>query len=307
MLIFFYGSDTYRLRDAIAKFVSASRTKNVFSIDCTDVDVAEQLERPLKYATFFDEQKLVIARNGACAEVADVVKRYALAKATDVTLIIVQDTSSKCYDKKALTSLSKIAERCEVFEPLSGAPLTKWIQGFCQERNTSIEPTASMALVQRTDGTTLVLANELEKLCAYTSGSPISLNAVHALVPTRYDQDEWELSNALASLDKRAAVTALWRRLQNGASEQMLLGSLASGIRNVSMVKDLQDRHQPTATIAKLSGLHPFVVSKTVRGAAKADRDALRRAHCGLAHLDRAAKDGRADAVDGLYAILLAL
>lgn len=307
MLIVYHGSNSYCLRTAVDALVAAHKSANLFSVDCTDADASEQLERPLKYATFFDEQKLIIARNGACDAVADVVKRYAVGKAKDVTLVVVQDLNAKGYDKKILASLTKTAERIESFEPLKGAALATWVRDYCRQRATSIESAALAELLQRTNDDLWMLANELEKLCAYAHGSVIDSGAVHVLVPSRYDQDEWELSNALAAVDKRGAVTALWRRLQEGVSEQMLLGSLAAGIRNVSMVKDLQDRHQPVGTIAKLTGLHPFVVSKTVRGAAKADGTSLRRAHLRLAQLDRTAKNGLSDTVDGLFSILLAL
>jgi DNA polymerase III delta subunit len=306
MLIVYHGSDSYRLRGAVNALIAVRKTANIFSVDCTDDDAAEQLERPLKYTTFFDEHKLIIAKHGACDAVADVVKRYGVAKAKDVTLAVVQDTNGK-YDKKALANLTKIADRVESLEPLKGAALAAWVREYCGQRNASIEPVALAALLQRTNGELWALANELEKLCAYAHDSAIDVKAVQALVPPRYDQDEWELSNALAAVDKRAAITALWRRLQEGTSEQMLLGSLAAGIRNVSMVKDMQDRHQPAAAVAKLTGLHPFVISKTARGAAKADSALLRRAHLRLAQLDRAAKNGLADTVDGMFSILMGL
>ncbi len=72
------------------------------------------------------------------------------------------------------------------------------------------------------------------------------------------------------------------------------------------MVKDLAARGTPPASIAKLSGLHPFVVSKTLRGATTTDADALRRTHVALAKLDRSAKEGTAHNADELFSILLA-
>lgn len=312
MLILYSGSDAYRLHRATAELVATYREKygstvNLFSVDGSDDDAAEQLERPLKYPSFFEEKKIVVAHNAAGAAMAGILNRYKLSGLDDIVLIAIQHTKHESCDKKVLAALAKDADQAETFEPLTGASLTSWIRDFCKEWDTTIETAALTALLQRTNGDMQSLSNELEKLCAYTQGNAIDLQAVQLLTPGRYEQDEWELSNALAAHDKRAMIAVLWRRLQEGVSEQLLLASLASGVRNLSMVKDMQTRSQPTSVIAVTTGLHPFVISKTMRGAASADTAKLRRAHIGLANLDRSAKDGRADTVDGLFSILLSL
>ncbi len=317
MLILYSGSDAYRLRYATDALVATYREKygstvNLFSIDGSDEDATEQIERPLKYPSFFEEKKLIVLRNAAGSAMADILKHYKLSDLDDIVLIAVQHTKHESCDKKVLAGLAKAADRTEIFEPLTGTPLTAWVHATCAERNTTIETAALTALFQRTNGDSQSLSNELEKLCAYArsanaGGGVVTLQDVQLLTPARYEQDEWELSNALAAHDKRAVIAVLWRRLQDGVSEQMLLASVASGIRNLSLVKDMQTRRQPAAALATTTGLHPFVISKTMRGAAAADSAKLRHAHIGLAQLDRSAKDGRADTVDGLFAVLLTL
>ena len=133
------------------------------------------------------------------------------------------------------------------------------------------------------------------------------VRSVRLLVPAPYRYDEWELSNAIAARDKRGAVAALFKRVREGAPEPLMVGSLASAVRTLMMVRDLADRGRPATAIAKATGLHPYVVSKTLRGAAAYEPHALREAHRMLAALDRSSKEGAADAVDGLFATLLAL
>lgn len=312
MLILYSGSDAYRLHRATAELVATYREKygstvNLFSVDGSDEDATEHIERPLKYPSFFEEKKLIVVHNAAGAAMAGVLKQYKLSELDDIVLIAVQHTKHESCDKKILAALTKAADRAEIFEPLTGTLLTAWARDYCKERKTTIETVALVALLQRTNSDMQSLSNELEKLCAYTRDGGITLQAVQLLTPVRYEQDEWELSNALAAHDKRAAIAVLWRRLRDGVSEQMLLASLAAGVRNLSMVKDMQTRRLPASTIAATTGLHPFVISKTMRGAATADTAKLRHAHIGLAQLDRSAKDGRADTIDGLFDIILAL
>ena len=312
MLILYSGSDAYRLRGATAALIASYREKygkavNVYVVDGSDDHAAEDIERPLKYPSFFEEKKLIVVRNAAGATMAEILKQYKLSELDDIVLIAVQHTKHESCDKKVLAALTKAADRAEIFEPLTGTSLTAWARDYCKERKTTIETAALTALLQRTNGGMHTMANELEKLCAYTGTGAITPQAVQLLTPARYEQDEWELSNALAAHDKRSAIAVLWKRLREGVSEQLLLASLAAGIRNLSMVKDLQMRRQPVGVIAATTGLHPFVVSKTTRGAAAADAEKLRHAHLGLATLDRNAKEGNADTVDGLFSILLGL
>ncbi len=312
MLILYFGSDAYRLRRAASALVAEYRATygsilNLFMINGDDDNATEQLERPLKYPSFFEEKKFIVVHNAAGAAMAGILKHYALSELDDIVLVAVQHTQHEPCDKKVLLALSKAADTVETFEPLTGAPLTAWAHDFCTERNTTIETSALTALLQRTNSDMQTLSNELEKLCAYANNNAITLQAVQTLTPARYEQDEWELSNALAAHDKRSAIAVLWRRLQAGVSEQMLLASCAAGIRNLSMIKDVQQRHPSAGVIATVTGLHPFVISKTMRGAASADSAKLHRAHISLAQLDRSSKDGRADTVDGLFSVLLSL
>lgn len=300
MLTLHYGSDSYRLREATCALAPHA------VIDGTDEDAAEQIERELKYPSFFQERRVVIVRNAASAAFSGLLKQFDVSAMTDVDLVAVQDTN-RSYDKKTLALLAKSADIKQEWASLAGTQLAAWARNFCKERGATIEPAALTLLVHRVGTDTSILCQELEKLCAYASGTAINIGVVQVLTPVRSERDEWELSNALASCDKRAAITALWRRLQEGTADQLLLGTMAAGIRNLLSVNDLVARRQPAGVIAKTTGLHPFVVSKTLRSAATADRTRLRRAHLALAALDRNSKDGHADMVDGLFSILLSL
>jgi DNA polymerase-3 subunit delta len=245
-------------------------------------------------------------RNSATPEIFELIKNYDVASIKDITVLALQDTKSSFCDKKVLGKLLKLASISESFEPLTGSSMAKWIQNKCYDIGASIEPLAVTELT-RLGKDSFSLANELEKLAAHSHGAAITLADVKTLVLPSFEYDEWELSNALASLDKRKAIATLWRRLHEGMPEQMAIGSIAAGLRTLLIVKDLLDRQIPATAIAKTAGLHPFVVSKNAHGARAADSKKLLAAHLSLAHLDRNAKNGRADATDCMFATLLSL
>jgi DNA polymerase III delta subunit len=300
MLTAYHGSDAYRMRRAVV--VSGAEI-----IDGSTGNAAEQFERALKYPSFFDEHRSVLIHNAATPDILELLKNYSVATLKDITVIALQDTSTpSAYDKKALVKILALASAHETFEALTGNARTAWIRAQCTELGASIEPAAVTALARYTNNS-CALANELEKLAAHAQSGTITESDVQMLVLFPIERDTWELSNALAAFDKRTAITTLWHRLREGMPEQLAIGSLAAGLRSLLMVKDLVDRHAPPGAIAKMTGLHPFVVSKTLRGAAAADRTRLKKAHLALATLDRAAKDGRADATDGMFSVLMTL
>lgn len=303
MITLLYGTDAWRLRHASRKFQAAIR------IDGTSATASDELERLLKYPSFFGQQaSVVVTEPLAILSLPELLKHTDAPSLTDVRIILVHRNIPKETDtnKKTLAKLVRMAGTTTEYSPLKGAKLLSWVRDYCAEIGGTIDSGAAEELISRTGGDTWTLANELEKLCAYTGGG-VTLGSVRTLVPQPAQEDNWELSNALAAHNKRGVIAALYRRIAAGVPEQLLIGSLASTLRSLMMVRELTDRGSSSAMIAKTTGLHPFVVSKTLRGAQLYEPQALRQAHQNLAHLDRSIKNGLADGTDGLFGILMAL
>jgi DNA polymerase III delta subunit len=305
MLHFYQGSDAYRLRSAVhAAIERAPRGTPVTTVDLLQKNQSEELERLLKYPSFFQEATIIIVRNIlANAEVAEealkVLERYAAQTLPDVTVITVNHSSGgreSAATKKLSAYLTKHAAQMESLEPLAGAQKAEWVRSFCAQRQCTVPPATMTALAMRVADDTWALANELEKLCAYTGSGEIRADTVTTLIPTRVERDEFELTNALYSHNKRAALGTLWQRLTEGTAEQLLLGTLASAFRTMIMVKS-----------GNAVGIHPFVAGKARRGASAYTDQQLTSAHISLATLDRSSKDGRTDLADGLFGVLLGL
>jgi DNA polymerase III delta subunit len=307
-IILYHGTDAWRLRRASADAGAGWETMGeITRVHGTDTDALDQVERILKYPSFFAARALVVIDEPLdMPDLPALLEHSSGTDETDILLVQRMPERPSAARKQALKALERHVDRTEVFSALSGTSLAEWIRSFCGERGCSIEPAAVAELTARAGDDSWVLANELEKLCAY--GAPaITIAAVRSLVPAPATEDEWELANALAAHDKRRAVSALFRRLHDGTPEQLLLGSIASSVRSLLMVRDLAGRGNAAGAIAAATGLHPYVVSKTLRGAAAYDTARLTRAHRMLAALDLQAKNGQADAADGLFAVLLAL
>jgi len=305
-----HGSDTWRLKAAAA--LSAAEWEHAHGtpaqrFDGAAADTAIELERILKYPSFFQQRTLIVLTDPfALPGLAELVEDSPGLDVTDFLLVQVMPAKPAAAQKDLFRKLARLAGRTDAFEPLEGEKLASWVRSYCTERGCTIEPAAVAELTARTGNDSWALSGELEKLCAYAAPA-VTLSAVRTLVAAPARRDEWELSNAIAAHDKRRAVSALFRCVQDGVPEQLLLGTVAAGVRSLMMVRDMGDRGTTPAGIAGATGLHPYVISKTLRGATAADPVRLRRSHDLLATLDRHAKDGRADTIDGLFAVLVSL
>ncbi len=307
MIEFFSGSDTYRLREAITACPAALPAETV---DLASADGHAQLEALLNRQSLFDVQRSIIAYNALTdARLAQLIQRTGAHERDDILLIAVHAFSSEkrtAAERRNSEALSTLSRSATVLEPLTGAPLQHWVAHRCAVRGTSIVPAASRMLIERIGTDPWALANAIEQLCAYAE-TTITEDAVSMLVGTRPEHEEWAFSNAIAARQKRDAIVALSQRLAQGTPEQLLVGMLASAIRTLLMVGDLAQRGVSAASIAQRTGLHPFVVSKNMRGAQAYPRAQLVSAHAALARVDRAGKTGTADVVDELFSVVLAL
>ncbi len=323
MLSYYHGPDTYRLRNTVANIVTQARQSaqnpvSVHTIDGTSADSRQELERLLKYPSFFEETKIIIVSgvltdSETASEFHGLLTQYDIAKLSDTIVCICQQEPAgraSAASKKLISYLGKNATISAEFPSMTGMLLARWITDECARQECAIAPAAVPELIARVGNDTWALAQEISKLCAFSYTSEektITRDAVSQIVPAVHERDEWELSNALAGKDKRGVLVALFRRLSEGTPEQLLLGSLAAGIRTLITIKDLSERHMTPALIAKTAALHPYVVTKTMRGASAYTATQLRRTLSELSWLDRAFKDGRADATDSLFRIMLEL
>lgn len=312
MLLCYHGSDAYILRQAISEMVVSLRERHgtslhMTTVDCEDETATDIIERQLKYPSFFGDTKLIVAINAASQVMADILERYELTTMDDIVLLAVQNTTLKSLEKKVFASLIRTADSTRELKPMAERSLEAWLHEYCRLRDCTVTPGAARLLLQRVGQDTQRVSMELDKLCAFAQKGSIDEHAVRLLVREPVERDEWGLSNALAAHDKRAVVATLWQKVHDGTPEPLLVGSVASGLRNLMLIKDLTVQKRSAAEIAKLTGIHPFVISKSSRGAMLADSQRLKSAYIALARLDRDAKDGVTDTVDGLFSLLLTL
>lgn len=318
MIIFFYGSDGYRLKQNKERVIESHWKKyssgvNLLAFDFSENSSLATLEEAVKSTSFFNEQKLLVIEN-ICSQKAsadrleELIKQYNLETLKDISLLVIEYISEKDLRAKQKGLFGLLTGRNSIvktFELLSGINLEKWIRQECELRSCAIEPVALKKLVNEVGNESWRLINEIEKLANYKGGGVITGEDVDLLVSPKIDLNIFDLIDALAVRNKNQTLELLYKELKNGRDPYYLLTMITYQFRNLLIVKDLADRGLSQADIAKKAGIHPFVVRKTLPCLAEFSLNDLKSIYYQLLVFDTSAKMGKTDLVSSLYSFVL--
>ena len=123
------------------------------------------------------------------------------------------------------------------------------------------------------------------------------------MVKPNIENDIFKTIDALASKNKKLALSLLHKHLDNGDFPLYLLSMIAYQFRNLLTIKELQST-QSYATIAKKSGLHPFVVQKSYYLCNQFSVEQLKKIYQRIFQVDLDIKTGKIEAETALDLLL---
>jgi DNA polymerase-3 subunit delta len=97
------------------------------------------------------------------------------------------------------------------------------------------------------------------KLSCYKVGGTVNKEDVEKLVRPNTENEIFKTIEAIASKNKKLALSLMHKHLENGDNALYLLSMIAYQFRNLLIIKELSAQGGQ----AKNSGLHPFVVQKS--------------------------------------------
>lgn len=216
----------------------------------------------------------------------------ALVKAMPETTILVFTDGQVHSSNPLLKRLRPLGEVFS-FQRLKGEELARWAKEQVSARKGQIAPGALALLEQLSDPDQQALENELEKLCLYATGRPITEEDVRALVPETREANIFAAVDAL--LEGRTAQAArLFRRLQDeGETFSRLMSMIARQLRLLVIAKDLAEAGAKQDEIGHRLGVRSdFVVRKTVETARRYPWATLRALYAKLLEADLRVKRG---------------
>ena len=313
MIYFIFGEDSYRskrkLEEIILEYKKVHKSGlNLIYVDAKEVDFKDFYNN-FKITSMFAEKKLIILKNifGAAKFQEEFLENTkVLENLKDIVVIYEADPADQ--RTKAFKALQKHAKRQE-FDCLQPDALRKWILQEFEKKEVKINPDALELLVDFVKNDLWKMTNEINKLSNYTPRGTgkkegvIKKEDVELLVKPNIENDIFKTIDALASKNKKLALALLHKHLDNGDFPLYLLSMIAYQFRNLLTIKELQST-QSYATIAKKSGLHPFVVQKSYYLCNKFSIQELKKIYQRIFQVDLDIKTGRIEAETALDLLL---
>lgn len=210
---------------------------------------------------------------------------------TTVLVVLVDEPLDAAHP---LVTAAREHGRARLFAPPHGPQLEDWLDRRAQSLGVSLAPDAASLLPSEVGESTRLLASELEKLRTYVgAGGRIRVEDVRALSPAARQSRVFDLTDALARRDNKAALALLHELLAGGESPLGIVALTAFTTRSLLQVKSLAERGMRPAQIAQAAGMAPFVVEKSLAAARRFSFAQLEAAHRSLLEIDTALKSSR--------------
>ncbi len=311
MIIFLYGEDTYRLKEKMEEVVEGYKKAGKSGLDLRYIDcskdernIFDSLKNDLSQASMFKEKKLVIILN-AFSDASfkeDFIKEKSFIGSEDI-IVFCQEGNVKKND-----SLFKYLEKnakCQNFELLNPIKLKSWMKNKFLEYGAKISSEAENILFDFVGNDLWRLNNEIQKLALYKKGGVVEGSDIRLLVKPVLEVDIFKTIDALASRDKKQALRLIHKHIAKGESPIYLLSMINYQFRNLLIIRDFIERAVPPASIAKKSGIHPFVVRKNYYQCQQFSLNELKKIYLKVFQADLDIKTGKIDPGAALENIIL--
>lgn len=269
MVIFLYGSDTYRLAER-AKALKAGFIKkydptgNGVSTLLAQEILAEQIPSKLLSGGLFSTKRCVVLK-----DVFNVKDKAAEILVTtldkvDADSVIICTAEKLPKPANALSARLLKAGRVEEFKSLEPLGVTQWLKQQVAAKQATIDAAAVQYLVQACGSNLWRLNNVVNQLADYNP--TITLETANLFVESALDDDIFHFTDALAERNAARAISLLHQQLESGANPFYLLTMLA---RQASLLLQVK------AGGKAAEGLHPYVVKKTMMHAERFSQEQL--------------------------------
>ncbi|MCX6720833.1 MAG: DNA polymerase III subunit delta [Candidatus Staskawiczbacteria bacterium] len=308
MIYFIFGEDSYRSKRKLDEIILSYKEKHKSGLSLLYIDVEKKQFKDfyseLKITSMFAEKKLIILSNVFAEDkfVEDFLENIKeLENAKDIIIVYEDCVADK--RTKLFKELQKRA-KCQEFEPLDFAKTKNWVVKEFATHGAKINNDALEFLVNFVGNDLWQMTNEINKLSNYGLGKSIKKEDVELLVRPNTENEIFKTIEAVASKDKKTALSLLHKHLDDGEAPLYLLSMIAYQFRTLLIIKDLQDKKEPYGLIAKKSGLHPFVVQKSSYLCNQFTMEQLKKIYRKIFQIDSDIKTGKIEAETALDLLL---
>lgn len=297
MIYFFYGPDTFRLQARIKELYAGLligspglEQKTLLATDLLFTDFIKELSA----VSLFTNQKLIVVEN--LIKEGDEVLHTQIVKwlATplpDGIVIVFKENDVPDRRLAIFKALNKLL--VEQYSQLTSFQTRNWLMDRTLALKLKLSPDAINHLLKDFSGDLWRLANELNKLSAYADGVEVTEKMVCDLAPGLLTDRIFEVIDALAQKKLALANRLINQQLTFGTNEQRLISMFAYQFRNLALVTDLVRQGVSQDKLLNASGLHPYVLQKTLGMTRGFTTSNLSKIFQWLRRIDMATKQGK--------------
>jgi len=299
MLIFLYGSDTYRSRQKLQEIIenykkAHKKGLNLKYFEGKDLDFGEIQNEIQQTSIIAGNKMLILEDTFSNIDFKEKFLKRSKNFINSKDLILF-------YEQKELPAadtffkLLKKSGKSQELKLLEGQNLKNWIKKEFNSYGAKTEPAVIEKLINFLGNDSWQLSNEIKKLATYKKNKIIQASDVELLVKPKIDVDIFKTIDAIAEKNKKQALSLLHKHLEKGDSPLYLLSMINFQFRNLIQIKSLVEKNCTYQNIQKSTKLHPYVVKKSLWQIRKFSFPELKKIYQKIFKADMNIKTGRID------------
>ncbi len=312
---FLYGPEKFlihqRLLELKQNFKNEHPKAEVVEFDL-DEDNLEDAQNNLSQGQgLFSSKQMVIIKNSLNANKAEQeqLKEFLQEKKVcqnENLEIIFAETNEKGA-KSTSTKLGQYLKRKgekEEFKKKTDMEIQQWIDSEFLRRSgqkITAELMAVRELILISRGNLWQLNNEINKLISYKESGQVTLGEVRKLCSGKVEVKIFDLVDAIGANNKKRALQLKQQLIDQGDNEFYIFTMVLFQVRNLLKVSEClqQGMHNPQL-IKQKTGLHPFVIQKTIGNLRHYSQAKIKQIYQMIAEIDKRTKIGEMPMERGL-------
>ena len=286
--ILLWGEDPFLLREAAIEVLGGVEPREVSASEWSGGETSD-LATP---SLFGGRRALLVTDSRALsADALREIGAYLAAPDPEASLVLLAVVAERGRAPASLVKLVKpVGEVRDV--RVARRDLPGWVVARARARGGDIEPEAAAALVGIIGEEPAALDQALVQLATAYPGRRASEDMVASQFRGLGEQHMWDLCDRAFGRDVAGAMRALESMLEQRADPLLILGGIASRVRDLLRVRSLPDR-MPLEEVAKAAGLRFDWQARRYRDQARRFTvEELVAIHARVAALDRSLKSG---------------
>ncbi len=284
-----WGEDPFLLREAA--FEILGRDPQPREVEGGDWQGGELGD--LATPSLFGERRALLV-NGARSLPEEAMKElsaYLGSPVPDAPLVLIATVSERGKAPAALVKLCQSAGHVSEVK-VARKDLASWLGGRAKAKSVALAPDGAAALVDTLGEDTAALEQALDQLASAFPGQRIGRELVAKQFRGFGEQRVWDLCDKAFARDLPGSIRSLRTLLEAGEDGLMILGGIASRLRDLLRVRELPER-TPPAEVAREAGLRFDWQARRYREQAKRfSMEELVGLHTNVVEADRALKSG---------------